>query len=44
MPPPVCDVAPEINRATYYLKQLAQEVARTQPGVRRVINTIIVGR
>ena len=31
------------NVPTYFLKQLAQEVARTQPGVRRVINTVTVG-
>ncbi len=30
--------------STYYLKQLAQEMARTQSGVRRVINTVIVSR
>ena len=32
------------NVPTYYLKQLAQEVARNQLAVRRVINTVIVGR
>ncbi len=32
------------NVPTYFLNQLAQEVARNQPGVRRVINSIIVTR